>query len=393
MYRFCAEHGIVHERCGKLVVASDESELPALAELHRRGIANGLTDVRRLSAEEFREHEPHVIGIAGLLVPQTGIVNYRQVTQRYAEVVRSAGGDVRTSARVIGISTRADEITLETTIGEIHCRGLVNCGGLQSDRIAALAGMKPDVQIVPFRGEYYKLSPQAWLLVRNLIYPVPNPAFPFLGVHFTRMAAGGVEAGPNAVLALARHGYSWRDVCVRDLLETARFPGFWRMAGKYWRNGLGEMHRSLSRKAFLRALQRLVPEVRMEHLRPGGAGVRAGAGSQRCAGRRFPHPDRAANGPCPQRPFARGHRLDQHRPVHCRCGASGAGVIIVAEPSRLCALPRQRRDAAATLCRQCPHWRASSCRPWRLLRIVATAVRQTASQPIPATIAARISLK
>jgi L-2-hydroxyglutarate oxidase len=277
MYRFCQEQGIRHEKCGKVVVALNASELPALDELQRRGEANGLTGLRRLTIEEVREREPHVAGIAGMVVAETGIVDYKQVTRRYAELVRQLGGDVVTGAQVRGVSRRGDGLTLHTRAGDIACRGLVNCGGLHSDRIARMCGLEPEVQIVPFRGEYYKLTEAARHLCKNLIYPVPNPAFPFLGVHFTRMVEGGVEAGPNAVLALARHGYTWGDISPRDLAGTLTFPGFWRMAAKFWRVGCGEMHRSLSKQAFLKALQRLMPELRSEHLEPGGAGVRAQA--------------------------------------------------------------------------------------------------------------------
>jgi L-2-hydroxyglutarate oxidase len=277
MFRFCQEQGIAHERCGKVVVAIEESELPSLDELERRGNANGLQGLRRLSIEEVREHEPHVAGVAGLFVRETGIVDFKQVTNRYGQIVQEMGGVVRTSACVTSASVRTDAITLHTTQGDVACRGVVNCAGLQSDRVARMCGVDPAVRIVPFRGEYFSLAPEARHLCRNLIYPVPNPAFPFLGVHFTRMIGGGVEAGPNAVLALARHGYHWRNINLRDLMATFTFPGFWRMSRKYWREGFGEMRRSLSRKAFLAALQRLMPELKMEHLRPGGAGVRAQA--------------------------------------------------------------------------------------------------------------------
>ena len=277
LYRFCAERGIPHERCSKIVVATSASELPALAVLQQRGEANGLAGMRRLGPEELKELEPQVAGIAGLHVRETGIVDYRRVTAAYAEVVREHGGTIRTHARVHGVTRRSDGLILHTGAGDIACRGLVNAGGLHSDRVAAMCGVAPEVRIVPFRGEYYRLAAPAWPLVRNLIYPVPDPAFPFLGVHFTRMVTGGVEAGPNAVLALARHGYSWRKINLRDLGGVLGFPGFWRMARKYWRSGLAEMHRSLSKRAFLLALQRLVPAVRYEDLEPGGAGVRAQA--------------------------------------------------------------------------------------------------------------------
>lgn len=277
MYRFCAEHGVPHERTGKVVVALDESELPQLEVLRQRGTANGLGDLKTLPIEAIREREPHVAGIAGLFVAETGIVSYRAVTRAYAQVVREHGGEVHTSARFTGLTRGPDALVLHTTRGDVEARQLVNCAGLQSDRVAALCGVTPDVQIVPFRGEYYQLRPAARGLVRNLIYPVPNPAFPFLGVHFTRMAEGGVEAGPNAVLALARHGYSWGRISTRDLLDTLMFPGFWRMARKYWRTGFGEMHRSLSKRAFHAALSRLMPALTIEDLEPGGAGVRAQA--------------------------------------------------------------------------------------------------------------------
>jgi L-2-hydroxyglutarate oxidase len=277
MYRFCAEHGVTHERCGKVVVAIDDSELPALDTLQQRGAANGLNDLRRLTIEEVREHEPHVAGVAGLFVEETGIVSYKQVTAAYADVVRQHDGQVHTSARVFRVTLKPDAITLHTTQGDVEARNLVNCGGLQSDRVARMCGVHPTVRIVPFRGEYYQLRESAWRLCRNLIYPVPNPAFPFLGVHFTRMAEGGIEAGPNAVLALARHGYCWRNCSPRDLCSTFFFPGFWKMAARYWRTGFGEMQRSLSKKAFHKALSRLMPDLKIDDLIPGGAGVRAQA--------------------------------------------------------------------------------------------------------------------
>lgn len=277
MYRFCEEQGVAHERCGKIVVALDEGELPRLDELQRRGMANGLEGLRRLSVEELREHEPHVAGIAGLFVRETGIVDFAQVTEKYAQVLRSLECEVRLGWCVRGVTRKAGGIILHTSRGDVQCRGLINCGGLQSDRIACMCGVEPGVRIVPFRGEYYKLAPEAHRLVRNLIYPVPDPAFPFLGVHFTRMARGGIEAGPNAVLALARHGYTWGCIKLGDFAGTCAFPGFWRMAWKYWRMGAGEVRRSLSRKAFLKALQRLLPELWLEHLQPGGSGVRAQA--------------------------------------------------------------------------------------------------------------------
>ncbi|HJT77750.1 MAG TPA: L-2-hydroxyglutarate oxidase [Gemmataceae bacterium] len=277
MYRFCQEHGIRHERCGKLVVATQESELPALAELERRGNANGLKGIRRLGPEEIREQEPHVAGIAGLLVPETGIVDYAEVGRVMAGLVQRAGGDIRLGARVRHCRRLPGELMLETAQGTITCRHLINCGGLQSDRVARLCGVRPGLQIVPFRGEYYELVPERRHLVRNLVYPVPDPRFPFLGVHFTRTVHGIIEAGPNAVLALRREGYRKQDVSPADVLQMAGYGGFWRMAWKYGRTGLGELYRSWSKRAFLKALQRLMPELRLEDLRPAGSGVRAQA--------------------------------------------------------------------------------------------------------------------
>ena len=277
MYRFCADNGIPHERCGKLVVATSERELSALAELERRAFANGLTDVKRLSAEEMREIEPHVAGVAGLRVPETGIVDYRQVAQVYAAKVTDSGGSIRTATRFVGCRRDVNAVIVETTAGELQAKLLVNCAGLYSDRVARLCGIDPGVQIVPFRGEYYELAPSAQHLCKHLIYPVPDPRLPFLGVHFTRMIGGGVECGPNAVLALRREGYRLRDISLRDLWELARYRGFWKMSRKFWRTGIGEMYRSFSKRAFWRALQKLIPEVQYDDLIPAGAGVRAQA--------------------------------------------------------------------------------------------------------------------
>jgi len=277
LFAFCAEQGLPVERCGKLVIAVDESQLPALAELQRRGEANGLAGLRWLGPEELREREPHAAGIAGLLVPQTGIVDYGEVTRAYARLFVARGGEVRTGCRVTGVRRLPDGLVLETGQGEVRVGHLINCAGLQSDRVARLAGQEPRLQIVPFRGEYYQLTPAREGLVRSLIYPVPDPRFPFLGVHFTRRVGGGVEAGPNAVLALAREGYRWGDVSARDLLELGTYPGFWRLALRHWRMGLGETWRSLAKPAFVAALQRLIPELTAADLQPGGAGVRAQA--------------------------------------------------------------------------------------------------------------------
>ena len=277
LYRFCDEHGVPYERCGKIVVAASEEELPRLDELERRGRANGLQSLRRLSAGQIREYEPHITGLAGLHVAETGIVDYPKAAQMLARVVREAGGEVRTASRLRSVITRDVGLVLQTTGGEWECRALVNCAGLHSDRVARLCGVRPAVRIVPFRGEYYRLAPAKEHLVRNLVYPVPDPRFPFLGVHFTRMMRGGVEAGPNAVLALARHGYHRFGFSPRDTIETAAFPGTWRMASRYWKTGIGEFYRSMSKRAFLKALRRLLPSLELQDLVPGGAGVRAQA--------------------------------------------------------------------------------------------------------------------
>src|SRR5262249_18807799 len=277
MYRCGAEDGNAHEQWGTLVVAAPERELPALAELERRGTANGLQHLKRLSVAQMREVEPHVAGIAGLRVLETGIVNYKLVAARYAAKIGAAGAQVRTSTRFLGCTREPDALTAETTAGPIRAKLLVNCAGLYSDRVAKLCGVEPGVQIVPFRGEYYELKPHAEHLCKHLIYPVPDPSMPFLGVHYTRMIGGGVECGPNAVLAFRREGYRLRDVNLRDLWEMARFGGFWKMARKFWWTGLGEMYRSFSRRAFWRALRQLIPEVKFADLVPAGAGVRAQA--------------------------------------------------------------------------------------------------------------------
>jgi L-2-hydroxyglutarate oxidase len=277
LYDFCTAHNIAHERCGKIVVATRPEEMGALDELQRRGAANGLEGVKRLSGEELTRYEPYVYGIAGLHVPDTGIVNYRHVAVAYAEVIRARGGEVRTNAKVNFIHTRPDGITLETEAGEVLAGGLINCGGLHSDRLARMCGVDPGVQIIPFRGEYYHLAESRQHLVRNLIYPVPDPRFPFLGVHFTRMIGGGVEAGPNAVLAMARHGYAKTSFNTSDAVSIATYRGFWKMARQHWKTGMGELHRSLSKRAFLRALRRLMPELQAGDLEPGSAGVRAQA--------------------------------------------------------------------------------------------------------------------
>ena len=277
LIQFCAEHGLAHERCGKIVVATRHNELPALDELERRGRANGLFGIRRLAAQEIKDYEPCAACIAGLWVPETGIVDYSQVARAFADQVCEFGGEIRTRSRVRGFRRLPDGFVLETDADEIACRRLVNCAGLYSDRIARLCGVDPGLRIVPFRGEYYELIPDRRALVRNLIYPVPDARFPFLGAHFTRMIHGGVEAGPNAVLAFKRTGYRRSSFSVRDALEMVGYAGFWRMAARYGRTGLGELYRSFSRRAFVQALRRLIPDLHPEDVRRSGAGVRAQA--------------------------------------------------------------------------------------------------------------------
>ena len=276
MVEFCREHGIAHDVCGKVVVATEPSEVPRLEELHRRGVANGV-EVELIGPERLREIEPHANGLKALRVPSTGIVDYIAVARRYAEIVHERGGEIRTESRVLAIRRDNRAWLIETSTGIVRARNVVNCAGLHADRIARLAGFDPPVKIVPFRGEYYTLVAARQNLVRHLIYPVPDPAFPFLGVHFTRMVHGGVEAGPNAVLSLKREGYRKTDFNLRDAWEALTFAGFVRLAAKYWKTGLGEMHRSFSKAAFVRALQRLLPDLREEDLVPGGSGVRAQA--------------------------------------------------------------------------------------------------------------------
>ena len=278
MVEFCKEHGIAHSICGKIVVATSEAELPALAELYRRGKANAVAGIEEIGPERIREIEPHAAGIKALWVPSTGIVDYVAVSKKYGELITSKGGTVLTGAKVLSIrrDTNGDEI-LSTTAGEVRAKTIINCAGLHSDRVARLSGAKPDAKIVPFRGQYYQLKPAAQHLVKGLIYPVPDARFPFLGVHFTRMVSGGVEAGPNALLALKREGYADYAFNARDAFESLTYPGFWRMAAKYWRIGISETLRSFSKAAFVRSLQKLVPEIQSNDIESFGAGVRAQA--------------------------------------------------------------------------------------------------------------------
>jgi L-2-hydroxyglutarate oxidase LhgO len=275
--RFCEEHDIPFERCGKVVVATRDDEVPRLDELERRGKANGLSGVKRIGAAELREHEPHAAGVAALWVPETGIVDYARVASAVARELERRGARVVPSARVTGVEPRAASVVVKSGAGDFEGKVLVGCAGLGSDRLARLSGLPVDVAIIPFRGEYWMLAPARAGLVRNLVYPVPDPAFPFLGVHFTRRIGGGIEAGPNAVLALAREGYRRSSFDARDAWGVATWPGFWKMARRHWRAGMHEQLRSLSRAAFARACAALVPEIEPEDLTPGGAGVRAQA--------------------------------------------------------------------------------------------------------------------
>ncbi len=274
---FCRSEGIAHDICGKVVVAVDESDLEPLDELYRRGLANGLIGLRYLIAEEIREVEPHCPGIKGLLVPQTGIVDYNAVSEKYADSIRAFGGEIALGERVVEIRRSNATVEVATPSATRSCRLLVACAGLHSDRLARQTQAELPLRIMPFRGEYYVLKPEARGLVRNLIYPVPDPAFPFLGVHFTRRIDGNIECGPNAVLAFKREGYKKTDFSFRDTWDTLAWPGFRVVARKHWRVGFGEFYRSFSKAAFVRALQRLIPEIRAEHIEPGGAGIRAQA--------------------------------------------------------------------------------------------------------------------
>jgi len=277
MVEFCRQHGIPHAVCGKVIVATHPDELPRLEQLCERGVANGLAGLRIVGPEELRELEPQASGMRALVVPSTGVTDYALVCQKYAELISAIGSDIVTSARVTGIRRGSAEIAVETTQGVFLTSSLINCAGLYSDRISQMAGDDPGITIIPFRGEYYDLIPERASLVRALIYPVPDPRFPFLGVHFTRRISGKVDAGPNAVLALAREGYRHTDINLRELAGSLSYSGFWRMAGRNWKYGVGEWHRSLSKSAFVRALQRLLPQVSGGDLVPGGSGVRAQA--------------------------------------------------------------------------------------------------------------------
>lgn len=277
MKAFCAEHAIPHESCGKLVVAIDESEVPRLKTLYERGITNGLAGLRWLAPGEAAEIEPHVRCVAAVQVPEEGIVDYAAVVQTLTREIERLGGGVRTGAGVTGLRRTGGGWRVTTCQGDIEAGAFVNCAGLHSDRVARMAGEDPPSRIVPFRGEYFMIRPERHALVRNLVYPVPDPQFPFLGVHFTRTVHGELEAGPNAVLAMAREGYRRRDISVADLTEALAYSGLRRFVWRYPRQTISEIRRSLSATQFCRSLQRLVPEIQLDDLTPGIRGVRAQA--------------------------------------------------------------------------------------------------------------------
>lgn len=276
MVEFCEREGIPIDVCGKVIVATSEDELPRMENIYQRGQANRVK-CEIIGKERLDELEPHTAGIRAIHVPEAGIVDYRQVSERLGEIIRERGGEIRLNARVTGFDVRSNEVIVRSTAGEVTAKHVVTCAGLQADRVTRLTGQTPAAKIVPFRGEYYELRKDAEHLCRNLIYPVPDPSFPFLGVHFTRMIHGGVECGPNAVLAFAREGYRKSDFRLGDLADALSYTGFLKMAARHWRTGAGEMWRSLSKHAFVKALQRLVPEITADALTPAPAGVRAQA--------------------------------------------------------------------------------------------------------------------
>ena len=276
MREFCQTYGIQHDICGKVIVATKKEEIPLLENLYKRGLDNSL-NIHRIGVDELKEIEPHVKGLGAIRVPMAGIVNYRQVSEKFAEIIEEHDGVILLNTKVEKIHEGEDEVTIETNRGTVKARMIINCAGLHSDRMAAAAGYKTDMKILPFRGEYFKLKPEKRYLVKHLIYPVPNPKFPFLGVHFTRMVSGEVDAGPNAVLSFKREGYKKTDINVKDLMESLSYPGLWKMAGKFAKEGLDEYVRSFSKKQFTKSLQELIPEIQEDDLIPAPAGVRAQA--------------------------------------------------------------------------------------------------------------------
>ena len=275
---FCQKYGIEHEICGKIVVATTEEQVPLMQNLYDRGLQNGLTGLEILTPEQLREIEPHVAGVKGIKVPQTGIINYKQVAEKYAQLIREKGGEIRLGEKVSSVSERQGVSNVVTDKGSYDTSLVINCAGLYSDKVAQFTEKEEiKLRIIPFRGEYYEIKPEKQYLVKHLIYPVPDPNFPFLGVHFTRMIGGGIEAGPNAVLAFKREGYRKTDFNFSELKDTLAWPGFRKVAARYWKTGMGEYYRSFSKSAFTTALQALIPELRKEDLIPGGSGVRAQA--------------------------------------------------------------------------------------------------------------------
>ncbi|MCS7052935.1 MAG: L-2-hydroxyglutarate oxidase [Ignavibacterium sp.] len=277
MYDFCYKHGIPHERCGKIILATNEKEIERLEMIEQRGIQNGLSDIKRLSKDEIKEYEPYANGLAAIYVPYTGIVDYVSVSKKLAELIIEMDGLIKLNSKVEKIIFHKNEIVVQTNNDEFSADYLVNCSGLHSDKIAELCGLKPEVKIIPFRGEYYKLKKDKEYLVKNLIYPVPDPQFPFLGVHFTRMIKGGVECGPNAVLAFKKEGYKKSDIDLVQIFNMLTFNGFWYMAKRYYKMGFEEFKRSFSKKLFVQSLQKLIPSIQEDDLIEGGAGVRAQA--------------------------------------------------------------------------------------------------------------------
>lgn len=276
MTEFCKVHGIDHDICGKVIVATKQEELSLLENLYKRGLQNELA-IQKIGVGELKEIEPHVNGLGAIRVPQAGIVNYRQVSEKFAEIIQRHGGEIHLNTKVEKLQEESDQVVIETNQGTFRASMVINCAGLHSDRVAAATGYKTDMKILPFRGEYFKLVPEKRYLVKHLIYPVPNPKFPFLGVHFTRMISGEVDAGPNAVLSFKREGYKKTDFNAKDLMESLTFPGLWKMAGKFAKEGLDEYVRSFSKKQFTKSLQELIPEIQEDDLIPAPAGVRAQA--------------------------------------------------------------------------------------------------------------------
>jgi (S)-2-hydroxyglutarate dehydrogenase len=274
---FCKDYGVPFDLCGKIIVAVEQKELQSLENIYNRGVANELSGIKKITQEEIREIEPYCSGIAGVWVPQTGIINYTEVSKKYKELFLEKGGILELGQKVINIKQDKGVNNIETTKSTFQAKWIINCAGLYSDKVAKLSSDNIDLQIIPFRGEYYDIKKEKEYLVKNLIYPVPNPDFPFLGVHFTRMIKGGVEAGPNAVFAFRREGYTNTDINLKELFESLTFRGFQKVAVKYWRDGMYEMYRSYSKTAFVRALQRLIPEIQSDDIVKGSAGVRAQA--------------------------------------------------------------------------------------------------------------------